>query len=238
MVLAHDCEQLDIWVHDNSTAATDSSSLMDVVIDPAGGTAWDTTNPKIPLLPAGWLQTESNTSTTGRHWTFPIWIPAGAAIGVRGQTTKATPGTPKVCMWAAGDSRDPSYWCGTRVDAIGANAADSGGAAVDVDDLGVWGVWTNIGAVTARVYGFLHPSFQSQASSPTSANSNSIQIELGIGGEPISHRYQFNTSASEWQFIHRPFGGIECSIPAGVQLQGRGTGMLPVTIDTIIHGVA
>ena len=80
--LTHDCELLEVIVTDCTGDATgvDSSALLDILIDPAGGTSWDTTNRLIESLQVGFLVTNTQSGTvTARKWRFPVFIPAGAS---------------------------------------------------------------------------------------------------------------------------------------------------------------
>lgn len=123
--LAHDCEYL--WLGISGTAITLGTSanaaLMDLLIDPAGGTSWTSI---IDDLIVGFASGTSTQFTSGGssmplEYHFPLWLPAGASIGARIRTQGGSPGTvTRIMAQVCGGNKNPaSWWCGQKVETVG-----------------------------------------------------------------------------------------------------------------------
>lgn len=122
--LAHDCEYLWLGIAGTGASNAASAALMDLLIDPAGGTSWTSI---IDDLLAGWA-TGSATFFTGTsvaglpiEYHFPLWLPAGASIGARIRLQSATvPTVTRVMAQVCGGNKNPaSWWCGQKVETVG-----------------------------------------------------------------------------------------------------------------------
>lgn len=103
--LTHDVEFLVIAVQGFAQSTGNGSCLMDVLIDPAGGTTW-ASDPLINDLLVGCTQTQATTTPFPLYYFFPIWLKSGHSIGVRAQTAHtADVTTGRVLMWAYGGGR-------------------------------------------------------------------------------------------------------------------------------------
>src|SRR5215211_2854506 len=88
--LGHDCELLEIGSHTSSANAANTSALLDIMIDPAGGTSWATT-PLISDLLTGYTGSLTATGPGIVRWFyFPIWIKSGTSIGARVRSATAS----------------------------------------------------------------------------------------------------------------------------------------------------
>jgi len=118
--LAHDCEYLWFACTGLVSGSTAPGALMDLLVDPAGGTSW---SEKITdLLVGSSNQNGFNNSSAGIScpFHFPLWLPAGTSIGARIRRQSGTGGNMQVMMMAAGGNRNPaSWWCGQKVETIG-----------------------------------------------------------------------------------------------------------------------
>lgn len=244
--LTHDVELLEIVINCNVTAtaltATDTSAFIDILIDPAGGTAWDTTNILIEGLMAGFIGLQSSTGVNfGRHWSFPLWVPAGATIAARGQSMVASGSVQvEVEVNAFGGINNPSsYWCGTKVDAIGLNRATSKGVDITPNaSANTYGAFASIGSPTTRRYGCLIPFV---CASNGTAGGTRKQAEIGIGGAKIGKTFNYNVSTGEIQSDFMEVDKrIYMDVPEGTQLQARNrsNGVTGAPDQVIIHGVA
>jgi hypothetical protein len=128
--LSHDAEYLRLGMGTTKTSDVNNNCLADILIDPAGGTSWSILIPSLACTPLANLQLAS-TAPIGPsgYYDFPIWIPAGASIGMQARTAAAaTPQTLAVFAQAQGGNANPAtWWCGQRVSAIGVDAANSRG---------------------------------------------------------------------------------------------------------------
>ncbi len=242
--LTHDVQLLDVIISaavSNVTSTVDSSQIMDLLIDPAGGTAWDTTNVFIEGLLCGYLpaQVHSNGNVTARRWRFPIFIPAGATIAGRSRSIQAASGpvTVEVSLKAWGGPNRP-VWYGQKVDAIGINRASSGGTAISTNaSPSTYNSFASFGSVTARRYGALLPYATPIGSQSSSA---SAQLQLGIGSVQISPTYNYGASSAETASPFNEDNLIYRDIPEGTQLQYRfrSTASTAQNQQMIIHGVS
>jgi hypothetical protein len=241
--LTHDVELLEIFITSCSgnAAATDSSALVDILIDPAGGTSWDTTNRLITSLMAGMMTvTASDAKAIARMWRFPLWIPAGATIGANGRSIIGSAQTATVMLRAyGGPSRPGQHWCGTKVDAIGEDRANSSGTSLTPNSTSnTYGSFASFGSATARRYQALIPSITAKGTTVSSVNR---QTQIGIGGVQIGPSLNWHTTISEQG--SPIIGGnplIRVDVPEGTQLQARSrsSGSSSSADQMIIHGIA
>lgn len=100
--IAQDCYWLYMQVSGGATSAQDKNMLLDIGIDPAGGTSYTAfiSNLQIGSSPA-------LTSPGNREHVFPIFIKAGSSVAVRAQTNNATAGTIRVAATFYGQPTNP-----------------------------------------------------------------------------------------------------------------------------------
>ena len=232
--LAHDCELLTFTLVGTALGSGSSfqgSALLDLLIDPAGGTSWTTL---ISSLICGWARNHDITATTSIctapvMYAFPIWLPAGTAIGARIQgawtqsgDTSYTPPTPKIALWAAGGNKNPaSWWCGQKVQTIG--TLDAGNSMVQAHTAGASGAfssWASLGSTTGARSGAL----QYAVGGPDTATVTSrvYRYEFGAGSTQIGPCVYKGLSSAEFSVSIYP-GAVFCDIPAGTQMQVRGS---------------
>lgn len=224
--LAHDVEYLRVGVFGTGASNVNSSTLLDIMIDRAGGTSWET-DPLIPNLvaghlTAGYLEYTQYPASVTCWYNFPIWIPAGASLGVRGQTAHTSDiTTGRVIIQAAGGNRNPaSWWCGQRVTAIGIDTDHSIGDLIPPDTAPSWGSWSNIGsALTSDAYAV---QLMMQGESDSSLSNSTIYVQMGVSSTQIGPNLVRGTNTYETGVVLMP-GPIFCALPAGTQLQARAT---------------
>jgi hypothetical protein len=195
--------------------------LADILVDPAGGTAWKSL---IDDLVIGYTDTLT-TNITFSHWYhFPIFIESGSALGCRARTSHtAAPAGGRVLVYAYGNpSRPDAWWCGSGVETLGVTAASSIGTSVTPGNTGVMGSWTTIGTSTAR-YGAIE-----WGGNGTDATATSIQYYFQVGynnvqipGAPT--KSIFMGTAETYRESACP-GPSWCDIPSGTAIKVRGTG--------------
>lgn len=221
--LAHDCEYLALAVSGFGLSGANTSALLDILIDPAGGTDW---NELIADLLCGYTSfielDGSGNFGVPLMYHFPIWLPAGTAIGAQARCAhgSAFANTPRVVAYAAGGNRNPaSWWCGQKVETVGTfDAANSRGQAHTADASGAFSSWTSLG-------------------SPIGARAGAAQFAVqGPGSSSVSgkvYRFEFGAGSSQiGPCLYRGMGGLEvgahffpgpvfCDIPAATQMQVR-----------------
>lgn len=219
--LTHDVEYLRLIIGGETitSANLDNTCLVSILIDPAGGTSWATL---ISSLLVATVDVGSGTPP-GVAFDFPLWIPAGASIGV--QARSAVAATPPVlrCIAQAygGNSNPASWWAGQRVTAIGIDAANSRGTTHTPGNTGAFSSWANLGSALGADAG----AMQWAVSGPFNiATWTALIYEMQFGvsdimiGAPVMHATAITEQA--WMM---PTGLIFRSIPSGSQIRVRGT---------------
>ncbi len=146
--IAQDCYWLYLQVSGGATSAAAKPQLLDIGVDPAGGTSYTAVISNLavgasPLLTAAGL----------RPFVFPLFIKAGSSVAVRVQGANATAGTVRAIARFYGQPSNPaavptgmfSQTFGTITNSNGASFTP--GNAAD-------GSWVDLGAVTLPLWWF------------------------------------------------------------------------------------
>jgi hypothetical protein len=146
--LARDVFFLLININSNNVAAAARDTIIDIGVDPAGGTSYSVLIPDLLGSCASSLGALSATAGTGIWYGFPIWIKAGSTVGARASVNNATVGTCRVRGFAFGSpKRRDRVKVGTKVTAYGITAASSRGTLVTPGTTSE-GAWTSLGSIT------------------------------------------------------------------------------------------
>lgn len=145
--IAQDCYWIGIRIAEGATSSQIKSHLLDVGVDPAGGTSYTEV---ISNIVCGAAFSTSNRQG-GHFFLFPIFIKAGSSVAVRIQGSNVTAGTVRVCIKFYGQPSDPdNCLVGTFAETIGSIASSQGtsftpGNAAD-------GSWTSLGTTTNNLW--------------------------------------------------------------------------------------
>ncbi|MGH8758331.1 MAG: hypothetical protein ACREVW_02265 [Burkholderiales bacterium] len=125
----------------NSNAAV-HRFLLDLLVDPAGGTSWSTLIANIlfhsPSFQKGLYQ-----------YFFPLWLKAGSSIGAQQQSSTAAQGIQIGVRLLTKPSRPELIKVGYTAESYGAVTASTSGTAITVGN-GVAGAWTSVGTTAGR----------------------------------------------------------------------------------------
>lgn len=144
--LAQDICGLYLRVSDAS-ATGDRSMIMDIGVDPAGGTSYSELISNIVMGDAP-LATQTG---GGIDFFFPIKIKAGSQVACRVQAANATPGTVRVCAKFYGQPSSPeSFPCGTFSETIG-TITNSGGQSFTPGNASD-GAWQSLGTTSKAMW--------------------------------------------------------------------------------------
>lgn len=159
-----------VLISNGSSSATTRNHLVDVGIDPAGGTAYSVV---IPDLLGGHA---APITIGGIYYYFPLYIPAGASVAVRATGTVAT--TFNVALTLFGKPRRPdSVMVGQKVVAFGATLATATGTTVTAGTTAE-GAWTQLGSATTMPLWWWQAGMTC-VDTTMSANAHSIDIATG-----------------------------------------------------------
>lgn len=220
--LGFEAQLLVCAVSAGSATNTDTRSLLDILIDPAGGTSWSAT----PLV-SGVLAGFGPSGGVQRRLCLPVRIPSGASIGAQARSL-TTGRTHRVIASVFGGYKGPGSWrCGSRVVSVGVSEANYNGTLVTPGSSGAWGSWTDIPSATTTdtnlwawniVYGGVNGS---------SMSGHGIYFQIGAGSQPLFNtgdtpHLHIQNSTSESLTHHEQLGPIFFGdVPEGTQMQVR-----------------
>lgn len=139
--LAQDCWLLEIGYLTGPLSGSATSTILDVLVDPAGGSSYTAV---ISSLPTGGAAAPAG-SVQPPVYTFPLKIKAGSSVAVKASQNNASPTTTRVFMKAWGLPKHPEHCrSGSFVRTFGDNRAASGGTAITCGGASE-GAWTSVG---------------------------------------------------------------------------------------------
>ena len=145
--VANDVYGFYLNINGGASSASSKPHLLDIGIDPAGGTSYTSIMNNLVCGDA-----PAPTSQGNRAHFFPLFIKAGSSIAARVQGTAATAGTIRIAMRLYGRlSRPEGYRVGTFTETIGAITA-SNGVSFTPGSTGVWGSWTSVGTTAKDLW--------------------------------------------------------------------------------------
>ncbi len=164
-----------ININSNAVSAAARDTLVDIGVDPAGGSSYSVLVPNL----LGSCAT-SLTIGYGINYYFPIWVKAGSSIGARASINNATVGTLRVIVTVFGKPRLPQLAkVGTYVTDFGTTAASSSGTAVTSGTVSV-GAYTSLGTL-AKEYWHWQVGMGISDSTMTSGNIYYGDLAFGDG---------------------------------------------------------
>ena len=219
--VANDVYGFYIYIGNVSSSAAARQTLLDIGIDPAGGTSYTA------IITDFVVGGPSGTSSQGsREHFFPLFIKAGSSIAVRSQTADAS-GSLRVGIRLYGQvTRPEGIRVGTFTETIGA-VASSKGVSFTPGGSGAWGSRVSIGT-TVRDLWWWQIGVQVDN---TAMNAEAIDFELSVGDGTTfqvisSNRMQLTTSEVANPVSHTNLNPFEAYMPlkAGSTLYVRGAG--------------
>lgn len=137
--LSQDVYEFVVWIFAGNASAAQRDYLIDIGVDPAGGTSY------VPIISDILAHQASNAVDGGRWLYFPMFIKAGSTVGARAQSNGAN--TIRVALRAYGQPSHPHLVrCGQYSETVGVSG--NGGTAVTPGNAGAEGSWTSIGTTT------------------------------------------------------------------------------------------
>jgi hypothetical protein len=219
--IGHDVECLVIGAYGFNLAGANTSTLLDILVDPAGGSTW-ATDPLINDLLVGQTNVMGTTSNGIVWYHFPIWLKSGHSIGLRARQAHSAADPGVVMVFAYGGNANPgSWWCGQTVESVGIIAASSQGTDHTPGNSGAFSTWTDFGSTLSKPCGALQFAVQA-TNDDTTQSAAAYHFEFGVGSTRIGPPIWRSTTTTEvgWS---TPTGLIFCALPTGTQLQVRGT---------------
>jgi hypothetical protein len=233
--LSYDVEYVRIGIAEFGTSGADGSTLLDILIDPAGGTTW-ASEPLIPYLLAGFTDDYRLALGQGlmQWYDFPVFIPAGASIGAQAQTAHSSTLTGIVYIEVRGANQNPEvWWCGRKVTAVGITSASSIGTSHTTGN-GTLSAWADLGSTLPARCGAVQWAAQGPAG--TAAAAHYFRFQLGVGDVQIGPSVRGGLQGVEVG-MRLPTGIIFADIAEGAQLRVRGIGSSASAVDVAAYVV-
>lgn len=180
--VAQDVYLLRLWITTGNTSGAQRDILVDIGVDPAGGTSYTELIPNLLCSQAGSAQ------DCGFWFTLPIFIKAGTAIAARARSNSTS--TVRVAPWMYGQPSNPSMVpVGTYAEAL--TAVGNAGTAVTPGNNAAWGSWTSLGTTVKNLWhwnigcGFANTATTSLAYTVALAYGNGTTYQEIIERHPV-----------------------------------------------------
>lgn len=213
--LTKDCYGLLLWVVAGSTSGAIRDILIDIGLDPAGGTSYAQTGGINNIFtPQAGAAIQG-----GRFFYFPLFIKAGTSVGARAQSNSTS--SVRVVARFYGQPVNPQN---TRVseysETIGVSG--NGGTPFTCGNSAAWGSWTSLGT-TSKACWYWQLAWGHNVGT-TTAQMYFAELGYGDGSNMVTIIYcmpMFNPGTSEAS--SSPFYPAVWEVPAGSTLYVRGS---------------
>lgn len=219
--IAQDIYLVSILVGGGAVAATQKNHLLDIGVDPAGGSSYTAI---ISDIVCGESEGFSGGNTGGLAFHFPISIKAGSTVAVRIQGSNATAGTVRVVATFYGQPSHPELFrVGQYAETVG-TITNSLGVSLTPGNTGAEGTWVSLGT-TARACWWWQLGVQCDN---TVMNNFAYTFDLAVGDGTnmlmIIENLRIATSTAE-SISAFPNILITCfaQVPAGATIYVRGS---------------
>src|SRR5581483_11563686 len=193
--VSHDVEYLVVGASGYTISAGNGSTLLDILVDPAGGSSWSTGF--IDDLLVGCSPPAAANAAVPVWYYFPIFLKAGTSIGAQARCAHTSTISGRVIVYAfGGNARPESWWCGKAVTSIGITAASSKGTDHTPGNSGAYSSWTNFGSTLPAPCGALQFGVHG-TNSDTSATALGYYFEFGAGSTRIGPNYYHANGTAE-----------------------------------------
>lgn len=211
--LSADCYGIFVQVAKTAVSATDTSAVLDIGVDAAGGSSYTA---KVSDLLVGFADdTNANSGNGGmQQYLLPIKIASGSTVAIRGQTVRGSAQAASVRVQAFLASSGPLPGT-TNCTTYGVSGTT--GTAVTPGN-GAWGSWTNIGGTLAANTQAVAIGVQCAGAT---VSRDAFRLEIGVSSAAISGEYIVKSSTTET--MHGPSPAIPTYyyLASGTQLQVR-----------------
>lgn len=214
---ANDSFGILINVSGNSASALTRETVLDIGIDPAGGTSYQVL---IPDLLCG-SAVNYTTAPHGVWYFFPIFIPAGSQIAGRGQSTVTN--LFRVSVQLSQKPFNPAMVrTGTYVEALGLGTLPSGTGITEGTT--TEGSWTLMGTTTKRLW-WWQVGFQPEANDIATGNAV-VHLDIAAGNgtdfDIIAQDLIVTTNTAEAVGSMPKVASCEYDVPSGTNIYVRG----------------
>jgi hypothetical protein len=232
--IARDCYGIKINLNSGDFSGEARNQLVDIMIDPAGGTNYSV------LIPDLFGSGPSAGAVSANWFYFPIFIPAGASVAARAAVNAATARSLRVWVTLVGDpSRPDAIDVGTFVRAFGVTAATSEGTAVTPGTTSD-GSYVSLGTTAERLWWWQ----MSMGFNDATAEALNYMSDLAIGDATnkrmVLANQPFGTGTGETvRSILMMEGAYDAAAGSGVYVRSQvdNTGLTNSNASIIVHGL-
>ena len=222
--IAQDCYWLEIHCSGGSNASQAKQQLLDIGVDPAGGSSYTAVISNLIMGMTGFLSAGAHQGP--RSFLFPYFIKAGSSVAVRIQGSHATAGSVRVAVKFHGQPSNPeAVPVGQYSETIGP-IVSSGGFPVFTPGTAADGTWLSLGTTARDLWWW---QLGVQITNTVITNTLFAYVDLAFGDGSNKHiiqRDMFTLGSSEtiasamrtnltWLSCYRP-------VPAGATIYVRG----------------
>lgn len=232
--ISRDCYGIKINLNSGDFSGEARNQLVDIMIDPAGGTNYSV------LIPDLFGCGPSAGAVSANWFWFPIFIPAGSSVAARASVNAATARTLRVWATLVGDpSRPDAIDVGTFVRAFGVTAATSEGTAVTPGTTSD-GAYVSLGTTAERLWWWQ----MSMGFNDATAEALNYMADLAIGDatnkQMVLPNQPFGTGTGETvRSILMTEGAFEAEIGSNVYARAQvdNTGLTNSNASVIAYGM-
>ena len=199
--------------------------LMDIGVDTSGGTTYSVLIPQLAFSGPPAIGNADNSEWIGTGpFYLPVFIPAGSRVGARAQTSSATLTSFNLLAHVLQKPTHPELVrCGSKVQAVGVDAANSRGTIYTPGSNGALGSWTALGTTLFDGF-YLAPSWC--IANSTVANAGCL-LEFAVGDavnkrlivQKLKGGHASSGGAARWPY---PTPALYQTLPAGSTIYVRG----------------
>lgn len=217
--VTEDVSCINLSVIGGAVSSAAVNQLIDIGIDPAGGTSFTAIISDLVCgMSAGLAAVPGS-----RDWVFPIRIPAGSTVGCRVQDSRATPTAVRVCvrLYTAGS---PHSLSGSFSETYGANTSTTRGTSFTPGNA-AWGSWVQIGTTSQPVWWWQ----LGWGINNTTVTAEYTYIDLAVGDatnktviKRVFHQGTTNETVGDSLRTSMLWHESYCPVPSGVNVYVRG----------------
>lgn len=216
--ITQDVYAIYLCFNNNATSATIRNTLVNIGVDNAGGTNFDTRIPQLMIGHASPL----GVGAGGIWYYFPLYIPAGSSIGIQAGSTVATAFS--TAVWLYGKPRRPeAIRAGSYVTAFGTTLLTNWRGTNVTQGTTADGTLTQIGAATTKSHWWWQAGFSVADTTMTAA---AITMDIAAGSSTTLNKILienqiWTTTAAEQISSFPQFPGSYNNVSVGENIYAR-----------------
>lgn len=222
--LTKDAYALEIMLWDQSTSNSGQvpASILDVGVDPAGGTTYTTV---IPNLLVAFPRSSGGNGGPGPAYTFPLAIKSGSSVALRAASASAAPGNYRARVAVYQDpTRPEAFRCGSWVSSVGVVAASSRGTLLPTAaDARNDSAWVSLGSLSEDAW-YVQPCVSMSDAAFASNDCATVDFAVGNAGSKdifIKDLHVGYSTTEEMNLVPKPLWEHYRELKSGSEIFAR-----------------